>query len=208
MSESTGTRSCKTAGCYGTPHPLVEYCPVCMAIVTTESNAPPFNYSTKRSSNIDFGDYVLIEQHRYGADNEWYLHKVIRASRSVTYVDVPVTGLREEKIHIHTDVVDVISCICCGIDETKVFKYRVQDVRLNTHDGKVVISRETEQYILNLYRRANELLCFVTAEGEMSTRDGDYVGNLSDSLFALDGGTFEIKAQTLEELSTALLKSK
>lgn len=100
-----------------------------------EKTEPKFNYNTERSSAIDFGDYVVIEQHRFGASNEWYLHKVIGSSRSVTYVDVPVTGVRKEKIHIHKDLVDVVSCIICGLDETQVFKYRVQDVQSNPHDA-------------------------------------------------------------------------
>ena len=33
---------------------------------------------------------------------------------------------------MHDEVVDVVSCICCGVDETEVRKYRLSDVRLAT----------------------------------------------------------------------------
>lgn len=76
--------------------------------------------------DLDFGDIVRIEQNRYGADNEMYGHKVINKMKSNSYVDVPVVGCAENKLHRET--VDVISCICCGVSEEKVFKYRVCDV--------------------------------------------------------------------------------
>lgn len=80
-------------------------------------------------SEIDFGDYVQIEQKRYGVPNEMFLHKVIGAMQSNSYVNVPVQVPATETILNH-GVVDVVACICCGIDETKVLKYRIEDVRL------------------------------------------------------------------------------
>lgn len=75
---------------------------------------------------LDFGDYCVIEMKRYGVDNEFYIHKVIGAFQSNTYVDVPVQTPATEEIHV--GVVDVVACICCGIDEMQVRKYRLCDV--------------------------------------------------------------------------------
>ena len=80
-------------------------------------------------TDIDFGDYCLIEQKRYGVDNEMYLHKVVRGGmRSNTWVPVPVQSPATEVFSQH-GLVEVVLCICCGVDETKVLKYRLADVR-------------------------------------------------------------------------------
>lgn len=82
----------------------------------------------KTENDLDFGDYVSIEQKRFGCDNEMYRHKVINRLKSNTYVDVPVqTPAREIN---HRDMAEVVSCICCGVVETVVLKYRVSDVAL------------------------------------------------------------------------------
>ena len=79
--------------------------------------------------NLEFGDYCLIEQKRYGADNEMYLYKVVRGDmRSNTWVNVPVDSTTVE----NRELVPVILAICCGVDETKVEKFRVADVKPNT----------------------------------------------------------------------------
>jgi hypothetical protein len=78
-------------------------------------------------AKIDFGDYVLIEMHRYGTDNEKYLHKVVNGNlKSNSYVDVPVVGVANETLHPKVD--EVVSCICCGVNETVVLNYRLKDV--------------------------------------------------------------------------------
>lgn len=77
-------------------------------------------------SDLDFGDYVTIEQYRYGVPNEFYIHKVIARFESNGYVDVPSKG--GDKEVLHDKCVEVVSCICCGVSETKVLKYRVSDV--------------------------------------------------------------------------------
>ena len=90
----------------------------------------PYNESLHKHLP-DFGDYVLIEQKRYGGENEMYLHKVIRSLSSNSYVDVPVDGAGNFLNEVLRDeCVDVVSCICCGVDETKVRKYRLSDVRV------------------------------------------------------------------------------
>lgn len=85
--------------------------------------------SKTKTTRPDFGDYVLIEQKRYGAPNEMYAHKVVGRLRSNAYVTVPVQTPAIEQLH-GGEVVDVVSCICCGVDETEVLKYRLQDVTL------------------------------------------------------------------------------
>lgn len=75
----------------------------------------------------DFGDYCLIEQYRYRSPNEMYLHKVIGSHESNSWVDVPVKHSPIEVLHETTE--EVTSCICCGVDETIVRKYRTIDLR-------------------------------------------------------------------------------
>ena len=76
---------------------------------------------------MKFGDYVHIEQKRHGCDNEMFSHKVINVLRSNTWVDVPVQGPATEILHDKME--DVVSCICCGVSETEVLRYRVKDVK-------------------------------------------------------------------------------
>lgn len=78
---------------------------------------------------LKFGDYVVIEMKRHGVENERYTHKVIGQLGSNAYVDVPVQDPVKETIH--DKVVPVVACICCGVDETKVFRFRVEDVNLS-----------------------------------------------------------------------------
>ena len=80
---------------------------------------------------IAFGDYVSIPQKRYGVDNENYTHKVISVNKSNCWVDVPVESPPTETIH--SDVVNIIECICCGVDETEVLKYKYEDVKAESH---------------------------------------------------------------------------
>jgi hypothetical protein len=72
------------------------------------------------------GDHCLIEQQRYTSANEMHLHKVIGTLKSNFYVDVPVEIPLTETIH--TEVVDVVSCVCCGIEERHAFRYRLSDI--------------------------------------------------------------------------------
>jgi hypothetical protein len=79
----------------------------------------------RKTNDIDFGDYVMIEQFRYGVPNEMYIHKVIGALKSNAWVDVPVKLGSEEKLHNKME--KVLNVICCGVDETKVFRVRQID---------------------------------------------------------------------------------
>ena len=74
-----------------------------------------------------FGDYAIIEQKRHGVPNEMFVHKVIDQLRSNTWVDVPVQSPATETLH--DEMEDVCWCICCGVSETEVRKYRVKDMQ-------------------------------------------------------------------------------
>jgi hypothetical protein len=81
-----------------------------------------------KTNNIDFGDYVEIEMFRYGAENEFYIHKVVNALESNVWVDVPIKSTPTETRHNKME--KVLSVIQCGIDETKVIRVREEDCKL------------------------------------------------------------------------------
>ena len=75
---------------------------------------------------MDFGDYCKIEQNRFGCDNEIYIYKVIGRLKTNYYRPVPVNP---HKIKVESgEMCEVVRAICCGVDETKVETFRVQDV--------------------------------------------------------------------------------
>jgi hypothetical protein len=76
---------------------------------------------------MNFGDYCYIEQKRHGAPNEMYHHKVIGRLQSTAWVDVPVQSPASETNH--GEMVDVIACVCCGVSERNVLRYRTIDCR-------------------------------------------------------------------------------
>lgn len=86
----------------------------------------------KRTSDIDFGDYVEIEMHRYGAPNEFYLHKVIGAFKASSWATVPIqegiVGTGTQNVP-RDELEEVLNVVQCGIDETKVFRVRKSDVK-------------------------------------------------------------------------------
>lgn len=87
---------------------------------------------SKRTSDIDFGDYVEIEMHRYGAPNEFYLHKVIGTFEAGSWATVPIQqgifGTGTQNVP-GDSIEEVLNVVCCGIDETEVFRVRKSDVR-------------------------------------------------------------------------------
>ncbi len=85
---------------------------------------------SQKTADLDFGDYCLIEQNRFGADNEMYLHKVIGQLESNSYVDVPVTGTAREILHDKST--KVIRAITCGVEEKIALKYRIEDVKIDS----------------------------------------------------------------------------
>ncbi|WP_271401476.1 hypothetical protein [Salinicoccus roseus] len=85
------------------------------------------------NSDIDFGDYVEIEMHRYGTDNEFYIHKVVGAFRSNMYLMAPLRWDSKPEFGEMTDVLNVIQC---GVDETKVIRVRKSDCKKFKHPQK------------------------------------------------------------------------
>jgi len=83
---------------------------------------------------LGFGDYVEIEQKRYGIENEMYLHKVIQPLKSNSWVDVPVQTPAKETLHKESE--PVVGCICCGVCEREVLNYRIKDVRISNYAGQ------------------------------------------------------------------------
>jgi hypothetical protein len=92
---------------------------------STESAAP----GATAEDFVGFGDYVRIEQKRHGVENEMYLHKVIGTLRSNAWVDVPVQSPATETIHDHSEA--VVACVCCGVCERDILRYRASDCKPN-----------------------------------------------------------------------------
>ena len=88
-------------------------------------------------NDLMFGCYVTIEQKRYGAENEHYIHKVIGTLISNAYVSVPVdmANTRREEI-VNSESVPVVACVCCGVSEREIRRYRVEDVKPYTPQPK------------------------------------------------------------------------
>lgn len=126
---------------------------------------------------IKFGDYVEIEMKRYGVPNEMFLHKVIGTLMSNTYVDVPVQS--PATASIHSGLVDVVACICCGIDETEVLKYRLEDVKKVERNNNPDFNYETEEAIEAWNRRTPDVVhcgeCEYVEKSTYTFPDGDTV---------------------------------
>lgn len=76
---------------------------------------------------MDFGDYCVIEQKRFGAENEHYTYKVIGSGRANYYREVPVDATAPH--NARGDVCDVVMVICCGVCEEEVETFRLADVK-------------------------------------------------------------------------------
>lgn len=74
----------------------------------------------QKNNDIDFGDYVEIEMHRYGAPNEFFIHKVVGSLVSNAWIDAPLKWDSEPTLHGHSE--KILNVIQCGIDETKVIR--------------------------------------------------------------------------------------
>ncbi|MHC8010350.1 hypothetical protein ACYA5B_01050 [Klebsiella pneumoniae] len=120
------------------------------------------NYKTE----FKFGDYAIIEQKRHGAPNEMFVHKVIDQIRSNTWVDVPVQSPATETMH--DEMEDVCLCICCGVDETEVRRYRVKDMR--RHSPVSAVTDEKKGSTITL-QAVNELIASLESAGELSIKE-------------------------------------
>lgn len=84
----------------------------------------------KAARPLDFGDYCWIEQKRFGVPNEIYQYKVIGRGRANHWRPVPVSHY---ELYAQGEICDVVKVICCGVSETQVETFRLQDV---SRDGK------------------------------------------------------------------------
>ncbi len=121
-------------------------------------------------TEFKFGDYAIIEQKRHGAPNEMFVHKVIDQLRSNTWVDVPVQSPATETMH--DEMEDVCLCICCGVDETEVRKYRVKDMRHRSLVSAVTDEKKGSTITL---RAVNELIASLESAGELSIREQKFL---------------------------------
>lgn len=117
-------------------------------------------------TEFKFGDYAIIEHKRHGAPNEMFVHKVIDQLRSNTWVDVPVQSPATETIH--DEMEDVCLCICCGVDETEVRRYRVKDM---LHRSPVYAVTDEKKGSTITLQAVNELIASLESAGELSIRE-------------------------------------
>lgn len=117
-------------------------------------------------TEFKFGDYAIIEQKRHGVPNDMFVHKVIDQLRSNTWVDVPVQSPATETMH--DEMEDVCLCICCGIDETEVRKYRVKDMLHRSPDYAVTDEKKGSTITLQAVK---ELIASLESAGELSIRE-------------------------------------
>ncbi|SXF28661.1 Uncharacterised protein [Klebsiella variicola] len=121
-------------------------------------------------TEFKFGDYAIIEQKRHGVPNEMFVHKVIDQIRSNTWVDVPVQSPATETMH--DEMEDVCLCICCGVDETEVRKYRVKDMR---HSSLVSAVADEKKGSTITLQAVNELIASLESAGELSIREQKFL---------------------------------
>ncbi len=124
----------------------------------------------KNEIEFKFGDYAIIEQKRHGVPNEMFVHKVVGQLRSNTWVDVPVSVPATETLH--GEMEDICLCICCGIDETKVRRYRVKDMR--RHSPVSLVADEKSGSTITL-QAVNELIASLESAGELSIREKKFL---------------------------------
>lgn len=120
----------------------------------------------KNEIEFKFGDYAIIEQKRHGVPNEMFVHKVVGQLRSNTWVDVPVRVPATEALH--GEMEDICLCICCGIDETEVRRYRVKDMR--RHSPVSLVADEKRGSTIT-QQAVNELIQSLESAGELSIKE-------------------------------------
>ena len=124
----------------------------------------------KNEIEFKFGDYAIIEQKRHGVPNEMFVHKVVGQLRSNTWVDVPVRVPATETLH--GEMEDICLCICCGIDETEVRRYRVKDMQ--RHSPVSLVADEKRGSTITL-QAVNELIQSLESAGELSIKEQKFL---------------------------------
>lgn len=148
-----------------TPKPVYR-CPFCCAI-------PPAPHTAgcpqiiKTPDQFDFGDVVQIEQRRFGAPNEMFLHKVIGRAKSNTWIDVPAqTHLGAVQ---HDSMEDILYVVCIGPGEGKIERYRAIDCVITAPSNERGTLRATlhhiQQEVVLLRLRNGQLEAALNAAG-------------------------------------------
>jgi hypothetical protein len=82
-----------------------------------------------KEEHIDFGDYVEIEQKRYGVPNENFIFKVVGCISSNCFMEVPMqAGVRGNGVP-HKHMEHVLRVVQCGIDEEHVVRVKMSDCK-------------------------------------------------------------------------------
>lgn len=143
----------------------------------------------KNEIEFKFGDYAIIEQKRHGVPNEMFVHKVVGQLRSNTWVDVPVRVPATETLH--GEMEDICLCICCGIDETEVRRYRVKDMR--RHSSVSLVADEKRGSTIT-QQAVNELI-----QSELSIKETKYL-ELAKAYLDVAAENVGLKAGIAEEI--------
>lgn len=151
----------------------------------------------KNEIEFKFGDYAIIEQKRHGVPNEMFVHKVVGQLRSNTWVDVPVMVPATETLH--GEMEDICLCICCGIDETEVRRYRVKDMR--RHSPVSLVADEKSGSTITL-QAVNELIATLESAGELSIREQKFL-KLAKAFKQLAAENVALKSKGKELLGEA-----
>lgn len=154
----------------------------------------------KNEIEFKFGDYATIEQKRHGVPNEMFVHKVVGQLRSNTWVDVPVRVPATETLH--GEMEDICLCICCGIDETKVRRYRVKDMR--RHSPVSLVADEKSGSTITL-QAVNELIASLENAGEPSIREQKFL-NLAKAFKQLAAENVALKAEQVRIFNSGYLR--
>jgi len=85
------------------------------------------NREFKLTGSDVFGRYCRIEMKNFIGENDFFIHKCIKTYRGNRYRDVPLVAAEGEYVHTG-NIVDLVSVITCGIDETEVFAVPLESV--------------------------------------------------------------------------------
>lgn len=154
----------------------------------------------KNEIEFKFGDYAIIEQKRHGVPNEMFVHKVVGQLRSNTWVDVPVSVPATETLH--GEMEDICLCICCGIDETEVRRYRVKDMR--RHSPVSLVADEKRGSTITL-QAVNELIASMESAGELSIREQKFL-KLAKAFKQVAGENVALKAERVRIFNSGYLR--
>lgn len=95
-----------------------------------------------------FGRYCRIEMKNFIGPNDFFIHKCIKTYRGNRYRDVPLVTAKGEYVHTG-GLVNLVSVITCGIDETEVFAVPLESVEfIPNNEHTCHDARECGSYFL------------------------------------------------------------